>query len=228
MSSAQSNNPDSAERELESFRRQWQEEVRRGKRNPPHQDYDQQEQREARITDLDLNAQRRNVGLKPPTGGNTGLPPEEDDPNDGAAFHDLPSKDDALRLASDESMRKAATITSEPTNALDHYEKAVERETAGSLGDSVTLYRKAFRVCNCPDILSKRQSCPLQIDSLMPTCMKHTKRSTFRRLPRQHLTQLQSPTLPMRRSRFLIPPTTHYPTRRGRPYPLLLPPSTNY
>lgn len=35
----------------------------------------------------------------------------------------------------------------EPVSALEHYEKAVEREAAGSLGDSLRLYRKAFRVC---------------------------------------------------------------------------------
>jgi F-box protein 9 len=34
----------------------------------------------------------------------------------------------------------------EPQSALDHYEKAVERESQGSLGDSLDLYRKAFRV----------------------------------------------------------------------------------
>lgn len=30
--------------------------------------------------------------------------------------------------------------------ALDHYERAVEKESQGSLGDSLMLYRKAFRV----------------------------------------------------------------------------------
>jgi F-box protein 9 len=34
----------------------------------------------------------------------------------------------------------------EPVTALEHYEKAVEREAAGNLGDSLRLYRKAFRV----------------------------------------------------------------------------------
>lgn len=34
----------------------------------------------------------------------------------------------------------------EPQSALDHYEKAVERESQGSLGDSLNLYRKAFHV----------------------------------------------------------------------------------
>jgi len=34
----------------------------------------------------------------------------------------------------------------EPTSALEHYEKAVEMETQGSLGESLSLYRKANRV----------------------------------------------------------------------------------
>jgi F-box protein 9 len=42
-----------------------------------------------------------------------------------------------------ESSKRA---TKEPETALEHYEKAVERETQGSLGDSLNLYRKAYRV----------------------------------------------------------------------------------
>ena len=34
----------------------------------------------------------------------------------------------------------------EPQTALEHYEKAVERESQGSLGDSLTHYRKAYKV----------------------------------------------------------------------------------
>ncbi len=34
----------------------------------------------------------------------------------------------------------------EPRSALEHYEKAVERESQGILGDSLNLYRKAYRV----------------------------------------------------------------------------------
>ena len=32
-------------------------------------------------------------------------------------------------------------------SALEHYERAVEKESLGSLGESVDLYRKAFKVC---------------------------------------------------------------------------------
>lgn len=34
----------------------------------------------------------------------------------------------------------------EPESALEHYEKAVESEDQGKLGDSLSLYRKAYRV----------------------------------------------------------------------------------
>lgn len=37
-------------------------------------------------------------------------------------------------------------VEKELVTALDHYEKAVEKEALGSLGDSLKLYRKAFRV----------------------------------------------------------------------------------
>jgi len=42
------------------------------------------------------------------------------------------------------------TGSREPRSALEHYEKAVERESQGNLGDSLKLYRKAFRVCLRP------------------------------------------------------------------------------
>jgi len=38
------------------------------------------------------------------------------------------------------------SATGIPGSALEHYEKAVEKETEGSLGESLKLYRKAFRM----------------------------------------------------------------------------------
>lgn len=42
--------------------------------------------------------------------------------------------------------RVADFSSEEPQSALEHYEAAVERENQGNLGDSLNLYRKAFRV----------------------------------------------------------------------------------
>ena len=45
------------------------------------------------------------------------------------------------------SLFDADTAKKEPKSALEHYEKAVEKEAMGSLGDSLKHYRTAFRVC---------------------------------------------------------------------------------
>lgn len=39
-----------------------------------------------------------------------------------------------------------AEVRPDPITALDHYERAVEKEVIGSLGESLALYRKAYRV----------------------------------------------------------------------------------
>lgn len=41
---------------------------------------------------------------------------------------------------------EAKDANKEPVSALEHYELAVEKEGMGRLGESLTLYRKAFRV----------------------------------------------------------------------------------
>ncbi|PBP24233.1 F-box domain-containing protein [Diplocarpon rosae] len=51
-------------------------------------------------------------------------------------------------------------LAKEPQSALEHYEKAVEREAAGNLGDSVTLYRKAFRMDDRVDQKYKNKHFP--------------------------------------------------------------------
>jgi F-box protein 9 len=53
--------------------------------------------------------------------------------------------------AESSSVADGAASTSggkQPQSALEHYEKAVERESAGVLGDSLDLYRKAYKVCS--------------------------------------------------------------------------------
>jgi F-box protein 9 len=44
---------------------------------------------------------------------------------------------------SDSSSRETAA----PKSALEHYERAAQKESEGNLGESLNLYRKAFRVC---------------------------------------------------------------------------------
>ena len=68
---------------------------------------------------------------------------EDDDYVQSQPFDDVAAATPAssTQTGNSESSRQGA-----PVSALDHYEKAVEREAAGNLGDSLHLYRKAFRV----------------------------------------------------------------------------------
>ncbi|EKD18104.1 uncharacterized protein L3040_007715 [Drepanopeziza brunnea f. sp. 'multigermtubi'] len=61
------------------------------------------------------------------------------------------------------------TVAKEPQSALEHYEKAVERESAGNLGDSLTLYRKAFRMDDRVDQKYKNKHFPPSYFASKPT-----------------------------------------------------------
>lgn len=65
---------------------------------------------------------------------------DEDDQLQPLAFDDL------LDLAAAKGKEVAKEEAGELVSALDHFEAAVVRETQGNLGDSLSLYRKAFRV----------------------------------------------------------------------------------
>lgn len=139
------NDSTSTEAELESFRQRWKEEVsvRAKGRGPvasavparttapsgskPHAT-------KKSIPDAASHSHARQRSV------------EETDEVTPYVHQDLGDKQHGRRL--DETSAQTAAITSaskEPKTALDHYEKAVERETQGSLGDSVRLYRKAFK-----------------------------------------------------------------------------------
>ena len=129
--------------ELESFRKEWQEEVRRGRSKSSQQEPSSSSTGDPQVS---RPAEKNLQILKPPASSSTQY--DEDDDSLAHTYHDLESKDDALRLGSSSDVREKPLWPSEPKTALDHYERAVERETAGKLGDSVSLYRQAFRVCS--------------------------------------------------------------------------------
>jgi F-box protein 9 len=80
-------------------------------------------------------------------------------------FHDLGGKQHGRRLDETSAETDAAlAATREPKSALEHYERAVEKETQGSLGDSVSLYRKAFKVSLYPMLNSYAHLDPTQLD----------------------------------------------------------------
>lgn len=127
---------DSAEQELEAFRQRWLEEVKR--KQPATA-----APAPAKTAPASSSNGPKNKGPAVPSHARHHS--EETDDAAPHVYHDLGEKRHGRRL--DETSPPAAADRAEPQSALEHYEKAVEKETQGSLGDSLNLYRKAFKVC---------------------------------------------------------------------------------
>ncbi|KAI9720560.1 MAG: hypothetical protein M1812_002740 [Candelaria pacifica] len=126
--------------ELESFRQRWREEVSvraKGKQSLANREPSRLEQRTDNKTDR--------ATYLPIDQGEQKLEDEEDE-RQGLAYHDIEGKEDGRTLGEGETTKVKGTSKWEPQSALDHYEKAVEREDQGNLGDSLDLYRKAYRL----------------------------------------------------------------------------------
>ncbi|RAL15268.1 putative F-box protein (Pof7) [Aspergillus homomorphus CBS 101889] len=128
--------------ELESFRRQWREEVaQRTKHTRP------------------APAQPR--PSKPPTAPTSQFPStrheasQHEEEHGGAASVDhgeiIHGMGHLNVQPSDEDAFHAPASREEPKSALEHFERAVEKEAEGKLGDSVQHYRKAYRLDSAVD-----------------------------------------------------------------------------
>lgn len=146
-----------AEAELEAFRQRWREEV--SARN--------QNNNAALSTRVNEKRLERARGAPPPAhataGPSTQRPKEHyNEEVEPKAYHDLPDKEDALKLGTDGQNHNRDAVFKEPNSALEHYERAVEKETQGNLGESIRHYRTAFKV-----LPPTFPSCPL---SFVSTC----------------------------------------------------------
>ncbi|KAJ6190958.1 hypothetical protein N7519_000979 [Penicillium mononematosum] len=128
--------------ELESFRQQWREEVTR--RSKP-----------------------KATAPTPTTPAATAPPPARLPPTRHEASHRKAIEEEGPPLASfdpDEIAQQVGQLSvepleddfsrrevAEPTSALEHFERAVEKEAEGNLGDSLSHYRKAYRLDSSVD-----------------------------------------------------------------------------
>lgn len=123
---------DDRETELSRFRRQWQAEVTaRAAAVQPHSS-----------SSSSSAAPKPKVPAFPPRklSASACEAPEEDEKD----VEGVPGPRE--RSTSPTATRRTSVSAAVPESALEHYERAVERETQGSLGESLSLYRKAFRV----------------------------------------------------------------------------------
>ncbi|KAI9889722.1 MAG: hypothetical protein M1814_005021 [Vezdaea aestivalis] len=118
--------------ELESFRQQWREEVsakHKGKGIAT-------EIANSQAASSSKPTRRTSIPIRPEQHGEDSLGKSAGKESNGDGEHQRP------RIGPTE----LSSVQAAPASALDHYEKAVERENEGSLGDSVNHYRKAFRM----------------------------------------------------------------------------------
>ena len=122
-----------AESELARFREQWRAEVARSKK----------EDGNSKAETAQNQLRRRKEEVQQTSGRRKDVVDYSEDfaPR---TYHDLAEPEEQLRLGKEG--KRADRPSHEPTSALEHYERAVERETQGNLGDSLNLYRKAFKV----------------------------------------------------------------------------------
>ncbi|MCJ1473335.1 hypothetical protein MMC13_001986 [Lambiella insularis] len=145
--------------ELERFRKQWREEVvARTKAGTSSQQIGAKPEARRRSS-----VQAIRPRPAPSIGHDTKQTVDEDShvSQYPTAYHDLEDKDERRRLEEDTvGIHPSHDRIHEPQSALEHYEKAVEKETQGSLGDSLTHYRKAYRLDDRVDQIYKNKYFP--------------------------------------------------------------------
>ncbi|RYO84438.1 hypothetical protein DL766_009196 [Monosporascus sp. MC13-8B] len=147
--------------ELENFRKEWQAEVSARARNTSASQPRSSNQAVSSSTSSSSNRPpRRNEQPHKKSASRTyNLLEDEDDHYVQARSFDDPEPgrvSDGRGLYDDES-RGLKGKCGEPQSAIDFYEAAVEKETSGKLGDSLQLYRKAFRMDSRVDQLYKNK-----------------------------------------------------------------------
>ncbi|KAK3945411.1 hypothetical protein QBC46DRAFT_117360 [Diplogelasinospora grovesii] len=135
--------------ELKSFREQWRAEVRARKpTTATGSSSQQQEQQQHTVAGPSRPPGRRRTSTAEPVrksalGKKPAVQDHDEDHVQPQKAFDEPA---VASTAPGEDDVPGSSDGREPVSALEHYEKAVEKEAVGNLGDSLALYRKAFRM----------------------------------------------------------------------------------
>ncbi|RYP69812.1 hypothetical protein DL769_005164 [Monosporascus sp. CRB-8-3] len=152
---------DQIQSELENFRKEWQAEVsaRARNRSAPQPRPSNQAVPSSSSSSSNRPPRRNEQPHKKPASRTHNQPDDGDDRYVQARSFDEPELSragDGRRLDDGES-KGLKGKDKEPQSAIDFYEAAVEKETSGKLGDSLQLYRKAFRMDSQVDQLYKNK-----------------------------------------------------------------------
>lgn len=123
--------------ELESFRQKWREEVTQRSKAPVAS---------TSASQPTIASSTRKSHLPPSQHEAANRKEEDFDDDHHTGFDGIVQQTQqlSLRTAEDDSFHNPPQR--EPQSALEHFEKAVEKEAEGKLGDSLAHYRRAYRV----------------------------------------------------------------------------------
>lgn len=153
---------DGLDSELESFRKKWLSDLQSQRDSQPsavaatsqsssHRRRQSQSQKHHASPSASQTAiPRKPTGPPSPTATRRALAPDEaSDYLEGPSFDDLaPSLNASSGARTLASSTDASTKSNDKksVSALDYYEEAMEKEAQGNMGESLQLYRKAYRV----------------------------------------------------------------------------------
>ena len=152
--------------ELERFRQQWQEEVKTRSKAVPHSSTT----KTARLP-ASLHSKSGHHASDGSAGAFYHKPYRDTEGYEDSGehvYHDLEDMDNVRKLGETGQGRRPSS-RQEPHSALEHYERAVERETEGSLGDSLSHYRKAYKLDAGVDRIYKNKHFPVSSFKSKPT-----------------------------------------------------------
>lgn len=153
---------------LEQFRQQWKEEVNaRSKKAGQSSNQIDQSIRPRRTSEVRLELPIN----KPPSRHPIADIKDDSDHDSDYQSSQTVQKLEGLKIKEVDDDEFSATSIIEPKSALEHYEKAVEKENQGNLGDSISHYRKAYRLDSKVDQTYKNKHFPIKPKSnkLTPT-----------------------------------------------------------
>jgi F-box protein 9 len=135
--------------ELEQFRQQWKQEV--DARTKKTERVTSSRQKARRISDA---RPERPVNVPPTRHPAADIQHDDSDHQSdadqagGSSTAAVQQRLESLNVSSvdEDDFMVTSKTKREPTNALEHFERAVEKESQGNLGDSLSHYRKAYRL----------------------------------------------------------------------------------
>ncbi|KAM0335293.1 hypothetical protein ACHAQA_000338 [Verticillium albo-atrum] len=193
--------------ELEFFRRQWKSELQSKK---PETTGQQKEHRKAAASSSKPPPRPEPASSSSASQKHHKPEPEDDDDE----YVKVPSFDEPSGSSTPvyESAEADAPGKRAPVSALDHFEEAAEKEAIGNLGDSLKLYRKAFRMDHRVDLQYRKKHFPASA----PKPPVPTTKSAG-----------TAPSAPVATSTAAVPAPAPVPTHAGQPAPEGRPQSFN-